>query len=92
MDPERLRALITESLMEIAPNADTRRLDPAVSFHDQFEIDSVDFMNLMLSLEQKLGIHIPEADYPKLSSLNGCVHYLDRPLAAKPQAGQAAAR
>lgn len=85
MDTDRIRATVLESLADVAPNADLTRLVPAVSFHDQYEIDSVDFMNLMLALERSFSVRIPEADYPKLSSLNGCVRYLEPKLAEKPE-------
>ena len=67
---------VLESLREIAPEVDTSTLDPAVSLRDQFDIDSVDFLNFVLTLEKKMGTRIPEVDYPKLSSLNGCLTYL----------------
>jgi acyl carrier protein len=76
MEPESLPSLIRRTLAEIAPDARLDGLDPKVSFHDQMEIDSVDFMNLMLALERELGVRIPEGDYPKLSTLDGCVRYL----------------
>jgi len=76
MDLDELRTCVLATLAEIAPEADLSAIDQAVSFHDQFAIDSVDFMNLMLALERRLGIHIPEADYPRLSNLDGCVGYL----------------
>jgi acyl carrier protein len=40
------------------------------------ELDSVDFLNFVLDLESRLQHRIPEIDYPKLSSLAGCIHYL----------------
>ncbi len=51
-------------------------LEPRKSFRDQFEIDSVDFLNFILNLEKVLDRKIPEVDYPKLSSLEGCLTYL----------------
>jgi acyl carrier protein len=66
-----------EVLRTIAPDADLAAIDPATSFRDQFEIDSVDYLNFVLALEQRLGIRIPELDYPRLSSLQGCVLYLE---------------
>ena len=51
-------------------------LDPDVDFRDQFELDSVDYLNLVLELEKRLGIHVPEVDYPRLSCLAGCLGYL----------------
>ncbi len=72
-----IAAKVLESLQEVAPEVDTRALDPAVSLRDQFDIDSVDFLNFVLTLEKKMGTRIPEVDYPKLSSLNGCLAYLE---------------
>jgi len=76
MNEEELRQNITDTLLEIAPDIETIKIDPAISFRDQFEIDSVDFLNFVLALEKRLGVKIPEIDYPKLSSLNGCLLYL----------------
>jgi acyl carrier protein len=86
MDAESLRARVLETLAEIAPEADLGTLDPALSFHDQMEIDSIDYLNFMLSLEKRLGIRIPEADYPKMSSLDGCLAHLEPLMAAKESA------
>lgn len=88
MSPEPLRRLILTVIGEVAPDADLENINPDRSFHDQFEIDSVDYLNIMMTLEARLGVTIPEADYPKLSSLEGCVRYLAPKLdGRKPQAG-----
>ena len=63
-------------LTDVAPNIDANAIDPRVNFRDQFDFDSMDFLNFGLGLEKRLGIKIPETDYPKLSSLSGCVAYL----------------
>jgi acyl carrier protein len=76
MNEDDIRRRVTEVFREIAPEYKVRSLRPEVSFRDQAEIDSVDFLNFMLRLEKALGIRIPEEDYPKLSSPNGCVEYL----------------
>jgi len=76
MNEEELRQHITETLIEVAPDIEANKIDPAVSFRDQFEIDSVDFLNFVLALEKRLNIKIPEIDYPKLSNLKGCLLYL----------------
>jgi acyl carrier protein len=76
-----LEATVLDTLADIVPNVDPAQIDPDKSFRDQIEIDSVDFMNFMVSLEQRLGVEIPELDYPKLSSLRGCTTYLASTLA-----------
>ena len=63
-------------IAEIAPEADIENLDPAVRFRDQFDFDSVDFMNFAVALQEELKLEIPEEDYPKLATLKGCIAYL----------------
>lgn len=65
-----------ETIGKIAPEADTENIDPAVRFRDQFDFDSVDFMNFAVALQEELKLEIPEEDYPKLATLKGCIAYL----------------
>ncbi|HCH69232.1 MAG TPA: hypothetical protein DE042_01815 [Colwellia sp.] len=67
---------ILESLVEVAPEILPDEINPSVNFRDQFEIDSIDYLNFILTLEKKLNIKIPDFDYPKLSSQAGCLSYL----------------
>jgi acyl carrier protein len=76
MTTEELSELVLAVLSEIAPEIDIHQVDPGMSFRDQFDVDSVDFLNFVLTLEKRLGRPIPEVDYPKLSTLNGCIAYL----------------
>ena len=71
-----LRAVVLGCLQAVAPEAQLATLDPARSFNEQFDIDSVDYLNFVVGIETALGIRIAEADYPKLSSLNGCLAVL----------------
>ena len=80
MNKQQIRETILRTLAEIAPDADVRSVNPNVSFHDQFEIDSIDFLRLMLTLEKALKITIADCDYPRLSTLEGCVSYLAEQL------------
>jgi acyl carrier protein len=75
-NPEQLSQLILDTLIAVAPDVEPGALDPDVAFRDQFEIDSVDFLNFVVRLEKQLDRRIPEADFPRLSSLNGCLAYL----------------
>jgi acyl carrier protein len=76
MSEEELRAVIKEKLRQIAPEADLESLEPDRRFRDQFEFDSVDFLNFALALQEQLQIAIPEEDFPALATLNGCIRYL----------------
>ena len=63
-------------LGNIAPEIDPAQIDPAVNLRDQIDLDSMDVLDLMIAIHEATGVEIPEADYPKMSSLNGCVLYL----------------
>jgi acyl carrier protein len=82
MNKQQLRETVLKALGKIAPEADTQALDPNVSFHDQLDIDSIDFLRLMMELEKELKITIFDFDYPRLSTLQGCEHYLEEKLAS----------
>ena len=76
MDENTLNQLIIDSLTKVAPDIDRNALDLEINFRDQFEVDSIDFLGFVLDLEKRLGIKIPEVDYPKLSSMKGCLSYV----------------
>lgn len=76
MTRDELRATALRCLGEVAPEADPARVKPDVSFRDQLDLDSMDFLNFVVGLHQALGVDVPEVDYPKLATLNGCVDYL----------------
>jgi len=61
---------------EAAPGAVPNGLDPNIPFRDQFDFDSVDFVNFVFALERVLGIDVNELDCPHLSTLEGCVEFL----------------
>ncbi len=75
-DDDQLRTLILDTLGEVAPDADIDTIDPDVEFHDQFDFDSMDFLNFATALHRKLKVDIPETDYLQLGTLNACFQYL----------------
>ena len=70
------RNQVLRILGEIAPEADTTSLRPDVSFRDQLDLDSMDFLNFVVALHKEFHIEIPESDYPKYMTLNGCLTQL----------------
>jgi acyl carrier protein len=73
---EQLLRQVLRALAGVAPDADLASLRPDQAFRDQIELDSLDFLNFVLALEKHLRIEVPESDYPKLATLDGCVAYL----------------
>jgi acyl carrier protein len=76
MTPDEIRGTVLRLLGNIAPEADLDHLKPEISFRDQLDIDSMDFLNFVIALHKELHIEISEKDYPKLATLHGCVEYL----------------
>ncbi len=76
MTDEEIKALVLRELGNIAPEAESDQIDPAVDLREQLDLDSMDLLNLAIAIHEATGVDIPEADYPQMTSLNGCVAYL----------------
>jgi acyl carrier protein len=68
--------VLQEELNNIAPEIDMSGIDPAADLREAMDIDSMDFLNFITALHRRLGIDIPEIDYPKLVTLDGANTYL----------------
>lgn len=80
MTPEQLTELVTNALYEVAPDLKGEPMDPKARFSEQFEFDSMDFLNFVTSLHRSTGLELPEKDYPRLASLERAVAYLAEKL------------
>ena len=76
MNEEAITAILHEELGNIAPEMDLRKLDPAADVREALDIDSMDFLNFVIAIHHRLGVEIPELDYPRLRTLVGAVAYL----------------
>lgn len=76
MTAAEIKEAITSILADIAPDEDLSHLKEDVPFREQLELDSMDFLDIVMELRKRHGIEVPEADYPKLASLDSCAEYL----------------
>jgi acyl carrier protein len=83
VSPDDIRAAVLASLATVAPEARSVTLSPTVPLRDQLDIDSMDFLNVVIAIHRKLGVDIPEADYPALATLDGAVRYLSSRVAGQ---------
>ncbi|MCO5171966.1 MAG: acyl carrier protein [Planctomycetes bacterium] len=83
MTTDEIRGQVVQALGQVAPEADLTRLRGDVPFRDQLDIDSMDFLNFLIGVDRRLGVAIPEADYPRLETLDDLVAYLARALAGR---------
>jgi acyl carrier protein len=81
MSPAEIRATIIDILSDIATDSNLDQLQDEQPFRDQLELDSMDFLDIVLELRKRFMIQIPEEDYPKLTSMAGTVEYLQSRLA-----------
>lgn len=76
MNEERLRKIIVDALVEVAPDVDPAALDPRAEFRAQFDFDSMDTLNFVTALHRSLGVDVPESDYARLASVEEALAYL----------------
>lgn len=76
MGPKEIRNAILEILEDISPDEDLTNLDDGVSFAEQLEMDSMDFLDIVMELRKRYRVQVPEEDYPKLGSMSSTVEYL----------------
>ncbi|MDZ7618168.1 MAG: acyl carrier protein [Patescibacteria group bacterium] len=72
-----IREAVLEILSDIAPDEDLSDLKDDVAFREQLEMDSMDFLDIVMELRKRYRIQIPEEDYPKLASMTSTVAYLE---------------
>lgn len=82
MNIQQAETVLAEELRRIAPDVDITEIDRDGDLREEFDIDSMDFLNLVTALNKRLGIPIPETDYPRFVSYAGAVAYLAEMAAA----------
>jgi acyl carrier protein len=70
------RAVFVEELVRVAPDIDPDTVGDDEHIQDDLELDSMDVLNLVSALHARLGIDIPETDYPEISSASKAAAYL----------------
>ncbi len=76
MAPSDIRQVVLDILERIAPDEDLTNLDDSVAFREQMELDSMDFLDIVMELRKQYRVQIPEEDYPHLVSMESTVEYL----------------
>ena len=74
---------VKDIIQTVAPDEDVTGLDLKERLRDQIDLDSMDFLDIVMELRKLYGVQVPEEDYKELATLQGCVDYLHPKLAAK---------
>ncbi|MFH0982892.1 MAG: acyl carrier protein [Planctomycetota bacterium] len=76
MTREQIKEIVLNIIAVVAPDADLSNLKGDVRLRDQLEMDSMDFLDIVMELRKRYKIEVPKEDYPRLSTLDGCAEYL----------------
>jgi acyl carrier protein len=77
MTPAEIREEVLDILSDIAPDEDLSNLDDNINFREQLELDSMDFLDIVMELRKRYRVQIPEDDYVNLASMSTTVAYLE---------------
>jgi len=83
MNREDIVEALKDIIHTIAPDEDVSNLKPDVKLREQIELDSMDFLDIVMELRKRYGVQVPEDDYKELATLDGCVSYLSPLLQGK---------
>ncbi len=78
MTRDEIRSVVASVLAGIAPEVDLAHVRPDGDLRDELDIDSMDFLRFVVGVHERLSVDVPEADYPRIRTLDGCVEYLER--------------
>lgn len=76
MTEDQVKQIVIDIIAEIAPDEDTTNIKPEIKLREQLDLDSMDFLDIVMELRKQHSIEVPEADYPQLASLESCAAYL----------------
>lgn len=76
MTENEIRNVVIDELRNLTPEIDPAEIAGDADIREALDFDSMDILNLVTALHKRLGIDIPEADYPKITTIDGAVAYL----------------
>ncbi len=76
MTKEEVRQAVVSILEDIAPDEDLSSIKDEVTLRDQMDLDSMDFLDIVMELRKRFNIEVPESDYQQLVSMSSCIQYL----------------
>ena len=76
MTPQEVRTIVADIIADIAVDDDVTTIDDATPLRDQLDLDSMDFLDIVMELKKQHKIEVPQEDYPQLATMNSCVEYL----------------
>ena len=76
MTDNEIKEVVLKIIADIAPDEDLSALESDKRLRDQIDLDSMDFLDIVMELRKQHKIEVPEEDYKELATLDSCVNYL----------------
>ncbi|SES78531.1 MULTISPECIES: acyl carrier protein [Marinobacter] len=76
MNRDELRKAVLEELSDVAPDIDMATFDDRASLQDEYDLDSMDLLNLAAAVHKRLGVNIPDQDYARMRCVADLLDYL----------------
>ena len=75
MTRDEVRQAVVSILADIAPDEDVSSIKDDVTLREQMDLDSMDFLDIVMELRKRFNVEVPESDYQQLVSMASCVQY-----------------
>ena len=75
-DREQVKTAVIDIIADVAIDDDTSNIEGDVALRDQLDLDSMDFLDIVMELKKRYQLDVPKEDYEKLATLDSCVEYL----------------
>ena len=76
MNSEEVKNIVLDIIADVAPDEEMDGLKSSESLRDQLDLDSMDFLDIVMELRKRHKVEVPSEDYPQLATLDSCVAYL----------------
>ncbi|EQC52251.1 acyl carrier protein [Bacteriovorax sp. DB6_IX] len=76
MTAQDVRQIVVDIIADIAVDDDVTTIDDATPLREQLDLDSMDFLDIVMELKKRHKVEVPQEDYPQLATMNSCVEYL----------------
>jgi acyl carrier protein len=76
MEAVEVRKFVLDIIEDIALDEDVSNLNDDIALREQLDLDSMDFLDIVMELKKRHKVEVPQEDYPRLATMSGCVEYL----------------
>ncbi|MCK6594748.1 MAG: acyl carrier protein [Bacteriovoracaceae bacterium] len=73
---DQVRTHVLNIIADIALDDDVTSIKDDLLLREQLDLDSMDFLDIVMELKKRHKIEVPQEDYPQLATMQSCVTYL----------------